>query len=235
MTSPPPGDDIRIWTGPPSVATRMSYAVVRGAFVLVFKVVGRTQVIGRENIPASGAFVLAPVHRSNIDFALSSLVTDRPMRFMGKDSIWKIRILGRFVSLLGAFPVHRGSTDRDAMKACLDIVDGGNPLVMFPEGTRNEGPVIFELFDGTAYVAAKCGVPIVPMGIGGSELALAKGSRRLHRSPLVIVVGSPIPPPAKTPGGRVPRSAVSALTARLRTELQACFDDALARVAETQR
>src|SRR3546814_5503499 len=77
------------------------------------------------------------------------------MRYMGKDSIWKSRLLGRFVTMLGAFPVHRGSADRDALKACTDIVSGGSPLVMFPEGTRQSGPKVEELFDGTAYVRSE--------------------------------------------------------------------------------
>ena len=102
------------------------------------------------------------------------------MRYMGKDSIWKSKPLGRFVSMLGAFPVHRGSADRDALKACTDIVNGGSPLVMFPEGTRQSGPVVEELFDGTAYVAAKAGVPIIPMGIGGSEAMMPKGAKLLR-------------------------------------------------------
>jgi 1-acyl-sn-glycerol-3-phosphate acyltransferase len=80
----------------------------------VAKLLGRVTVVGADKIPAEGAFVLAPVHRSNVDFALSSLVSKRPMRFMGKDNIWKSRPLGRFVSMLGAFPVHRGTPDRDA-------------------------------------------------------------------------------------------------------------------------
>src|SRR3546814_4169454 len=116
--------------------------------------------------------------------------------------------------MLGAFPVHRGSADRDALKACTDIVAGGSPLVMFPEGTRQSGPKVEELFDGTAYVAAKTGVPIIPMGIGGSEAMLPKGAKLPRRSKLVLVVGEPIPAPAKTESGRMPRSAVSALTAQ---------------------
>src|SRR3546814_6522582 len=115
------------------------------------------------------------------------------MRYMGKDSIWKSRLLGRFVTMLGAFPVHRGSADRDALKACTDIVSGGSPLVMFPEGTRQSGPKVEELFDGTAYVAAKTGVPIIPVGIGGSEAMLPKGAKLPRRSKLVLVVGEPIP------------------------------------------
>jgi 1-acyl-sn-glycerol-3-phosphate acyltransferase len=224
-----PGDDVEIWTGEPSRTTRVTYAVVRGLILGVAKLLGRVTVIGAEHVPDEGAFVLAPVHRSNVDFALTSLVTRRPMRYMGKDSIWKSRLLGRFVSMLGAFPVHRGTADRDAIKACTEIIEGGSPLVMFPEGTRQSGPVVQEMFDGTAYVAAKAGVPIIPMGIGGSEAMMPKGAKLLRPSKLVLVVGAPIAPPARTESGRTPRSAVAKLTEQLHREIQALFDEAQAR------
>jgi 1-acyl-sn-glycerol-3-phosphate acyltransferase len=228
VADPRPGDDIEIWTGPPSRRTRFWYGLVRGLIVIVARLLGRVRVVGAEKIPTSGAFVLAPVHRSNVDFALTSVVTRRPMRYMGKDSIWKSKLLGRFVSMLGAFPVHRGSADRDALKACSQIVDGGSPLVMFPEGTRLTGPTIDELFDGTAYVAARSGVPIVPMGIGGSEAMMPKGAKLPRPKKLVLLIGDPIPAPERTEGGRVPRSAVAELTKRLQADLQALFDEAQA-------
>lgn len=226
MADARPGDDVAIWTGAPSRGTRLSYGLVRGLFAVLFKLFGRVQVVGSENIPADGAFVLAPIHRSNVDFALTSLVTRRPMRYMGKDSIWRSKLLGRFVTMLGAFPVHRGSADRDALRACTDIVSGGSPLVMFPEGTRRTGPEVEQLFDGTAFVAAKAGVPIIPMGIGGSEAMMPKGARLPRRSKLVLLVGDPIPAPPRTEQGRIPRSAVAALTKELHGELQRLFDDA---------
>jgi 1-acyl-sn-glycerol-3-phosphate acyltransferase len=235
VPDPRPGDDIDIWTGAPTRGTRISYAIVRGLILVVAKLLGRVTVIGADKVPADGAYVLAPVHRSNVDFALSSLVTKRPMRFMGKDNIWKSKPLGRFVSMLGAFPVHRGTPDRDALKACTDIVNGGSPLVMFPEGTRQSGPDVQELFDGTAYVAAKTGVPIIPVGIGGSEAMMPKGAKLLHPSKLVLVVGDPIPPPEPTEQGRMPRSAVSGLTARLHADLQDLFDDAQQRAGRPNR
>lgn len=228
MADARPGDDVEIWTGPPSRTTRIAYAIVRGLILVVAKLLGRIRVVGAEKVPVDGPYVLAPVHRSNVDFALTSVVTRRPMRYMGKDSIWKSRLLGRFVSMLGAFPVHRGTADRDALRACTDIVEGGNPLVMFPEGTRMSGPTVQELFDGTAYVAAKARVPIVPLGIGGSEAMMPKGAKLPRPSRLVLVVGDPIPPPATTEGGRVPRSAVGELTQRLHAELQDLFDEAQA-------
>lgn len=226
MAEPRPGDDIEIWTGGPTRGTRISYGLVRGLILVVAKLFGQVSVIGADKVPSEGAFVLAPVHRSNVDFALASLVTERPMRYMGKDSIWKSKLLGRFVSMLGAFPVHRGTADRDALRACTDIVEGGSPLVMFPEGTRCSGPVVEELFDGTAFVAARAGVPILPVGIGGSEAMMPKGAKFLHRSKLVLVVGDPIPAPERTEQGRMPRSAVAGLTVRLHDELQDLFDDA---------
>ena len=226
---PRPGDDARTWLGPPSLLTRISYAIVRGLIHVVAKLFGSIRIEGVDKVPTSGAFVVAPVHRSNIDFALTSLITRRPMRYMGKDSIWKSKPLGRFVSMLGAFPVHRGTADRESLRACTDIIDGGSPLVMFPEGQRRSGPVVEDLFDGTAFVASKTGVPIVPVGIGGSERMMPKGARFLRRSQLVMVVGDPIPAPARTDKGRVPRTAVRDLTEAVGVELQKLFDEAQAK------
>jgi 1-acyl-sn-glycerol-3-phosphate acyltransferase len=229
MAEARPGDDVEIWTGPPTRGTRISYGIVRGIIFGLARAVGRIEVVGAEKIPASGAYILAPVHRSNVDFALTSIVTKRPMRYMGKDNIWKSKPLGRFVSMLGAFPVHRGTADRDAMKACIEILRGGSPLVMFPEGTRQSGPIVQEMFDGTAYVAVKADVPIIPMGIGGTEAMMPKGSKMLRPTKLVLVVGDPIPPPGRNDSGRTARSAVTQLTERLHDAIQDLFDDAQVR------
>jgi 1-acyl-sn-glycerol-3-phosphate acyltransferase len=227
MTDGRPGDDARTWLGPPSRLTRISYAAVRGLIHLVALAFGRVKVIGAERVPATGAYVLAPVHRSNVDFALTSIVTKRPMRYMGKDSIWKNKALGRFVSMLGAYPVHRGSADRESLRVTTQVIEGGSPVVVFPEGTRRSGPVVEDLFDGPAYLAARTGVPIVPMGIGGSERMMPKGAKFLRPSKLVLLVGEPIHP-VPTDGGRVPRSAVRALTAELQATVQRLFDEAQA-------
>ncbi len=223
---PRPGDDVVTPVGPPGRGTVIAYRSVRFLIHVVAKLLGRVQIIGAEKVPTDRPYVLAPVHRSNVDFALTSLVTKRRMRYMGKDSIWKVRPLGRFVTMLGAFPVHRGSADREALRLCSEIIEGGEPLVMFPEGTRRSGPVVEDLFDGPAYVAAKGQVPILPMGIGGSEAMMPKGAKFLHPSKLVLIVGDPIEPPAPSTSGRVPRSGVADLTKRLGAEVQALFDEA---------
>jgi 1-acyl-sn-glycerol-3-phosphate acyltransferase len=103
---------------------------------------------------------------------------------------------------------------------------------MFPEGQRRTGDVVEDLFDGTAFVAAKTGVPIVPVGIGGSERMMPKGAKFLKRTQLVMVVGDPIPAPARTDKGRVPRTAVRDLTETLGRELQRLYDEAQKLAAE---
>jgi 1-acyl-sn-glycerol-3-phosphate acyltransferase len=173
--------------------------------------------------------VVAPVHRSNIDFLLAGCLTHRRIRFMGKDSLWRYRWLGALCSSLGAFPVHRGSPDREALRACENAVKGGEPVVLFPEGTRQSGPQVQHLFEGAAFVASRCGVPIIPVGIGGSEWAMPKGSKMIRPVKVVIVVGAPIPPPARSAGARVSRKAVGELTDTLAERLQDLFDEALRR------
>jgi 1-acyl-sn-glycerol-3-phosphate acyltransferase len=210
---------------------RALYAVIRAILFVFSKVYFRLRIEGTEHVPTSVPFVLAPVHRSNIDFFLVSAVTRRRMRYMGKDSIWKWDLGGRFVSALGAFPVRRGTADREALRACQQIVEAGEPLVMFPEGTRQSGPIVQPLFDGPAYVAARAGIPIVPVGIGGSERAMPKGSKMIRPVKLAMVIGPPIyPPRPDAEGARVPRRVVRELTDELYGEVQRLFDAAQSRV-----
>jgi 1-acyl-sn-glycerol-3-phosphate acyltransferase len=207
------------------------YRFVRVLIMGVAKLFGRIEIIGSDNIPGTGAYVLAPVHRSNIDFALASLLTTRRMRYMGKDSIWKYKFLNPIWDALGAFPVHRGAADREALRTSTSVLESGQPLVMFPEGTRQTGLVVQELFDGTAYVAARTQVPIVPVGIGGSEAAMPKGAKFIHRAKITVVIGQPLQPPAPRPGGGVSRRAVREMTDQLRAEIQKLFDDAQSRAS----
>jgi len=201
------------------------YQLVRALIGLVSRTYWRLTIEGRENVPATGAFVVAPVHRSFIDFALVSGITRRRMRYMGKDSLWKVSLFGRLISALGAFPVRRGAADREALRRSIEVVERGEPLVLFPEGTRRFGPTIEHLFDGAAYVATRAGVPVVPVGIGGSERAMQKGKRLPRPVKIHIVVGKPLHPPMN-PGGRASRRAVHELTEQLHVELQRLFEEA---------
>lgn len=210
--------------------SRLWYRFARALVVGFCMLFWRVRVSGRENVPTEGPFILAPVHRSNVDFAIVAAVTPRRMRYLAKDSIWKYG-LGRVWESLGAIAVARGTPDRVAMRRLEDALERGEPVVMFPEGTRQSGPEVQPLFDGPAYLAARAGVPIIPVGIGGSEKAMPKGSKMLRPVKITLVVGAPLHPESRETGARVPRRAVSELTASLKDEVQRLFDDAQRRVA----
>lgn len=186
----------------------------------------RATVTGREHVPTTGAFIISPNHRSNLDAPAVALVTKRRMRFMGKESLWKRKWSAWYFTAAGGFPVERATADRAALNACLEVLERGEPLVLFPEGTRQTGPVITEMFDGPAWLAARAQVPIVPVGIGGSETMMGKGAKFPRPSKLAVVIGEPIPAPPRGSSGRVPRPLVREVTVRLRSDLQRLFDEA---------
>ena len=214
-----------------SMVTRIAYSLVRNLLFILSKVWFRVSVSGREHLPRSGPYIIAPVHRSNIDTPLSSFVTRRRVRFMGKDSLWKQKQIGAFLSLLGGFPVSRGTADLEALKRCVSVLDAGEPLVMFPEGTRQSGPKLHPLFEGPAYVALKRGVPIVPVGIGGSERVMRKGSKMIWPHKCHVTIGEAIS--VEHGGtGRVDRERMTQITAELAARLQVVFDDARRRAGD---
>ncbi len=202
-----------------------AYGIIRFLIWLIAKVFWRISFEGIENVPVEGPFVLAPIHRSWIDFGLVSGVTRRRMGYMGKESLWKNKAMGSFITMLGAYPVNRGAPDREALRRTLDILGKGEPLVLFPEGTRRSGPVIEHLHEGAAFVASRAGVPLVPVAIGGSERALPKGKGLPRPVKIHVIVGAPIHPQPIAEGSRHPsRRAVKELTVELQGVLQDLFD-----------
>lgn len=213
----------------PTLPARVFYVFMRTLIWAAAKVLFRVEVHGREHVPSSGAFVLAPgAHRSNLEIFVVCLVTRRRLRYMGKDSLWKNPASDWFFSSLGGFPINRDSADREALNTSLELLAEGEAVVMFPEGTRRHGPTIEpdHMRDGVAYVASRAQIPIVPVGIGGSERAMPSGAKYIRPSKMVVVVGEPMPPPPLKESGRVSRAAVREETEALRGRLQELFDDA---------
>ena len=206
---------------------RAAYQFVRFVVVTFCRLWCRMTVEGRHHVPAEGPFLLAPVHRSIIDTPISSGVTRRRMRFMGADKYWKSKYFGRLLSALGGFPVTRHSADREALQRCIAVLEGGEPLVLFPEGERKSGDVVHPLFDGATYIAAKAGVPIIPVGIGGSERAMPKGAKFIYPRKVHVVVGAPIQVPVGLTG-KAQRVAIRELSQVLHDELQRLLDQAQA-------
>jgi 1-acyl-sn-glycerol-3-phosphate acyltransferase len=184
----------------------------------------RPQVVGGERIPHEGGVLIAPIHRSNIDFAYLIFATRRKTFFMAKDSLWKVPVLSTIIETMGAFPVKRGTADRESLHHAEDVLRAGQALVLFPEGTRQEGDAVGPLMDGAMFIAARCGVPVIPVGLGNTEKALKKGAKLPRPVRTSIVIGEPIYPPQFD--GRIPRSAVGEMSETLRAGLQSAYDQA---------
>jgi 1-acyl-sn-glycerol-3-phosphate acyltransferase len=198
--------------------------LVRGLNQILF----RTTVEGAGLVPATGPVIIAPVHRSFIDFFVASEVTRRKLHYMAKDSLWDNRQLARILPAVGAFPVHREAADRESLRRAQQVLEAGEVLILFPEGERRSGPVIQDLHDGVAFLAARTGAMVVPVGIGGSASVMPKGTKVPRPRHIHVIVGPPIPPPALTAGGRISRSGTRQATDRLARTLQDLYDRSVA-------
>lgn len=202
---------------------RVVYMIIRAFLDLMCRVVWRMEVVGRERLPAAGPFIVAPVHRSYLDFLIVGAAIPKVMRFMAKDSIWKVAWVGRFLEHMGSFPVDREKADRTALRTVEESIAHGDPVVMFPEGRRREGPVVEDMLEGPAWVAARNRVPLVPVGLGNTDRALPMGAKFIRPVKVRVVIGEPIYPDVPATG-RVPRGAVGELTAELRDAVQRNYD-----------
>jgi 1-acyl-sn-glycerol-3-phosphate acyltransferase len=202
------------------------YRVARAIFEAILGVWFRPRVLGRQHIPVQGPVILAPVHRSFADFGFTAFVTPRKLFFMAKADLWRSGFLGWLLVNLGAFPVHRESADREALRRAEEVLRRGQVLVLFPEGARREGPLVSDLQEGAAFLAARTGAPIVPIGIANSDRSMPKGSRVPKPWRIDVVVGEAIPAPPPSAGGRMPRSRVHALSEQVAEAIQEVYDEA---------
>ncbi len=161
----------------------------------------RVTVEGPGRVPDEGPVIIAPVHRSFIDFFVASEATRRRLYYMTKDSLWENRLLARIIPALGGFPVNREAADREALHRAQQVLEAGEVLIMFPEGTRRDGPVVKDLHEGVAFLAARTGATIVPVGIGGSASVMPKGTHLPRPHHIHLVVGEPITVPAPAGAG----------------------------------
>jgi 1-acyl-sn-glycerol-3-phosphate acyltransferase len=161
------------------------YAFARVVVGLIVPLVARLHTEGLENIPKEGPVILASDHISWFDIPLVSIRVPRITHYMAKIELFGIPVLGGMLRLLGAFPVRRGEGDREALRTAQRVLQEGELLIIFPEGHRSGGHLI-EGKSGTALIALRAAVPVVPVAIFGTERIL-KGSRMGPFAPRVTV------------------------------------------------
>ena len=152
------------------------YRFARAVVLSVFKVVFRVRVVGKENVPADRRVhrrAVAPVDPRRPVLRVHHQAHD-PLPRQGR-AVRQPRSASWLFTALGAVQVERGTADRAALRALEAELARGEPVAVFPEGTRERARGSATVFDGAAYLAVKLGVPIVPVGVGGSEHILPEG------------------------------------------------------------
>lgn len=157
---------------------------------IISKVFFCTEVQGRENIPSKGAFIIASNHYSYWDPPLLGVSTSRYFCYMAKAELFKVPVFGSLLRKVRVFPINRGHADRRGIKEALKRLSEGDPLLIFPEGTRKRRDFKGEL--GFAYLAVKAAVPIIPAAI--KEKKIIKSIRHCLplNSRIKIKIGKPI-------------------------------------------
>lgn len=203
---------------------RVVRRIVRSVLFPYFDVVATNE----HNLDLEGPLILAPVHRSHLDSPLLASLSERRFRALGKDSLFGPPVVRWVCAALGAIPVRRGEADREALKAAKILLERGESMIVFPEGGRQPGHELGDLFGGAAWLASKTGARVVPVGISGTGDAMGEGSRFPKRSKVGIAVGDPMDSPVSVDGKRVGRQQLRAFTAALAERLEELQDEALA-------
>jgi 1-acyl-sn-glycerol-3-phosphate acyltransferase len=194
------------------------YRAIRAVAGPILRLVWRLDVVGAENVPAGPVIVVANHDSLSDPFFLGAAV-ERPLHFLAKRELWANRLVGSVLDALGGIPVERRRGDLTAVAALVGVLERGEAVAIFPQGTvlgGEERP----WQRGAARLALTTGAPLVPVAIVGAASVLRPGTRIPRLARVRAVVGEPIfaaPAPPTIPAGRE-------LTARIR--------DAVAALAE---
>ncbi|MDQ3740144.1 MAG: 1-acyl-sn-glycerol-3-phosphate acyltransferase [Actinomycetota bacterium] len=166
------------------------YWVVRAVLQPFFHVYFRLKRHGREHIPQSGPLLLAANHRSFLDPFVLGTMTRRPVYYVAKKELFENRLQGWFLNALGAFPVDRGASDHEMLTTARTILERGDAVLIFPEGTRIRPGGLGTPKRGVGRLALETGAPIVPLAVIGTE-DVRKGWRIRPRR-VTIRAGRPL-------------------------------------------
>jgi glycerol-3-phosphate dehydrogenase (NAD(P)+) len=166
------------------------YWIVRGLFQPFFHVYFRMSRIGREHVPAAGPVIFAANHRSFLDPFVIATMSRRPIYYVAKKELFRKPLTAWFLNCLGAFPIDRGAADEGAMGTAREILERGDCVLIFPEGTRIRPGTLGAPKRGVGRLALETGAPVVPVAVIGTE-TIRRGWRiRPHK--VRIRAGAPL-------------------------------------------
>jgi len=166
----------------------MGYHLSRLAGQIFF----RFRVIHRERMIQSGPVILAMNHQSYLDPPLAGTTCDRAIYFLARRTLLDLPLLGWVLPKLNVIPVNQEGVDRSAIKAVIRVLQAGNGVLVFPEGSRTLDGTLQPAEPGMGLVIAKTLAPVVPLRIFGAREALPRSGGRLRFVPITVVIGEPI-------------------------------------------
>ena len=152
----------------------------------------RLRIIHRERMIQSGPVILAMNHQSYLDPPLAGTTCDRAIYFLARRTLLEVPLLRWLLPRLNVIPVNQEGVDRSAIKALIRVLQAGNAVLVFPEGSRTLDGNLQAAEPGLGLVIAKTLAPVVPMRIFGAREALPRGGGRLRFVPITILIGEPI-------------------------------------------
>jgi len=145
-------------------------------------------------LPRRGGALLAANHQSFLDPVLFAAVLPRPLHFMARSTLFRNPLFGWLIHALNAFPVHRGTADREAIRKAIRLLQRGEVLLMFPEATRTPDGSLGQPRAGMSMIAVRAGVPIVPAVVDGAFRAWPRNRRLPRLTCIRVALGRPIQP-----------------------------------------
>jgi 1-acyl-sn-glycerol-3-phosphate acyltransferase len=152
----------------------------------------RFRVIHRERMIQSGPVILAMNHQSYLDPPLAGTACDRAIYFLARRTLLDVPLLGWVLPKLNVIAVNQEGVDRSAIKTVIRLLQAGNGVLVFPEGSRTPDGTLQPAEPGMGLVIAKTLAPVVPMRIFGAREALPRSGGCLRFVPITVVIGEPI-------------------------------------------
>ena len=171
------------------------YGICHYGMATLHEMFFRGEVIGQENIPATGAFIVAANHASHLDPPVAGGHVPREIAAFARKTLWKPGIPAWWLTAVGCIPVDRdGGSDITAMKRVMQELKSGKPLILFPEGTRSPDGEPQKPKAGVGLIACRTAVPVLPVRIFGSFEALGKGGSLRLGTPVSVMYGRLLQP-----------------------------------------
>ena len=186
---------------------RLRRSLLRVVFRQIFRVLYRIRILGVENIPPSGPYLVAYNHVSIVDPAFILAFWPVAAETVGAAALWHRRGQNIIVRMYGTIPVHRGAIDRALIEKAVAVLEAGLPLSIAPEGQRSHVPGMQRAHPGIAYLVDQVRAPVLPVGVVGNSDEMLARALRGARPKLEMRIGKPFHLPPITGRGRERREA----------------------------